>query len=205
MQVLRPVGLAGAHFRWPATAIAGARRHLHWFIIAATPVVLLTVAIEVHGDEAMQATVGRMGFTAAMVLMSVFFQRILRPQGPLLAERLGRTPDSWLQRLSWIWFPLLVAAPVAFAIMAWAGWYYTALELQHRLQQTVMLLTVLAIANGFLMRWLFIARRRVAIDEARRKREQLIAEARSRATGETETPREAPPPVDEATLNLPAI
>ena len=205
VQVLRPVGLAGAHFRWPATAIAGARRHLHWFIIAATPVVLLTVAIEVHGDEAMQATVGRMGFTAAMVLMSVFFQRILRPQGPLLAERLGRTPDSWLQRLSWIWFPLLVAAPVAFAIMAWAGWYYTALELQHRLQQTVMLLTVLAIANGFLMRWLFIARRRVAIDEARRKREQLIAEARSRATGETETPREAPPPVDEATLNLPAI
>ncbi len=205
LQVLRPVGLAGAHFRWPSTAIAAARRHLHWFIIAATPVVVLTVAIEVHGDEAMQATVGRAGFTAAMILMSVFFHRILRPHGPLLAESLGRAPDSWLHRLSWIWFPVLVAAPVAFAIMAWAGWYYTSLELQHRLQQTVMLLTVLAIANGFLMRWLFIARRRMAIDEARRKRELLIAEARSRAAGETETPRQPPPPVDEATLNLPAI
>ncbi|MHC4809542.1 MAG: mechanosensitive ion channel domain-containing protein [Planctomycetota bacterium] len=205
LQVFRPSGLAVAHFRWPGPAVAGVRRHLHWFIIAAAPVTIITVATEVHGDEAMQAAVGRTSFTAAMILMSVFFHRILRPHGPLMAERLGQTPDSWLRRLVWIWFPLLVTAPLVFAIMAWAGWYYTALELQQRLQQTVMLLTVLTIANGFLMRWLFIARRRVAIDEARRKREQLIAEARSRATGEDEPPRETPPPVDEATLNLPAI
>jgi potassium efflux system protein len=209
LQVLRVGGLAEAHFRWMPTAIKASRRHLRWFIAAASPLIVITIAINVDANDAIQATVGRTAFTAAMVLMSILAQRLLRPGGPVLREWLRRHPNSWLDRLKWFWYPLLIVLPLAFAIVAWSGWYYTALELQDRLQRTTVLLMVLVVANGFLLRWLFIARRQVAIDEARRRREQSLSEARSRAekdADEGEQPQEVTvPAINEDALDLPSI
>src|SRR6185437_7151568 len=56
-------------------------------------------------------------------------------------------------------------------IAAW-GYYYTALQLTWRLQATIWLVMGLLIAHSFLLRCVLVGRRRLAIQHARKLREQ---------------------------------
>ncbi len=202
-QLVRPRGLADAHFRWPAAALAVIRGHMRWFTPVAAGVVVVVVAMDHPGEEAYAASLGRVAFTVGMVAFTVLIARTLRPDGPVLAEFFRRNPTGWSRRLRFVWFPLAVTAPLGFATVSWLGYAYTATRLESRLEDTIALGIGLLVSNGVLLRWLFIARRRVAIDEARRRRDQALAEA---AQPEAGRPAESSmPAIDEDKLDLPAI
>lgn len=202
-QLVRPRGLADAHFRWPAAALAVIRGHMRWFTPVAAGVVVVVVAMDDPGEEAYAASLGRVAFTVGMVAFTVLIARTLRPDGPVLAEFFRRNPTGWSRRLRFLWFPLAVTAPLGFATVSWLGYAYTATRLESRLEDTIALGIGLLVANGVLLRWLFIARRRVAIDEARRRREQALAEASQPEAGKPA--QSSPPAIDEDKLDLPAI
>ncbi|MBZ0172631.1 MAG: hypothetical protein K8E66_09655, partial [Phycisphaerales bacterium] len=199
--IVRPGGIADDHFRWPQTAMRVLRRHLRWFIPVFTPLIAVVFAVDQRGDEDANATLGRLAFTAAMIAIAVFLQRILRPSGPVLAEFIRRHEKTWINRLRYVWYPMIVAVPLALIVVAWLGYYYTSIQLQLRFELTLVLILALILVNGMLMRWLFVARRKVAVEDAKRRRTQTDHE---QSIGDGPTERTTPS-LDEDKLDLPAI
>jgi potassium efflux system protein len=196
-------GLAAAHFRWPVEGVRPIRRDLRWFIPSVVPLAAIVVGLDAHGDDPANATLGRLAFSAAMLLLLVFLSRVLRPARGSVSVYLLRHRGSWIDRLRYVWFALIIGIPVVLLIAAWLGYYYTALHLQLSFELTLMLIFALVVANGVLHRWLFIARRRVAIEDARRRREQALAHAADGTAGDL--PAGEPAPFDEEKIDLPAL
>lgn len=209
-QTIRRRGLADVHFRWSSPALQSIRSHLHWLTPIVIPAVVIVITLDQHNDEAFNGSLGRSVFTVGMVAFAVFIQRVLRPSGPVLADFLRRNKGGWADRLRYVWFPGLVGLPVALVAVSWVGYFYTALQLESRFESTIVFVLLLVLVNGVLMRWLFVARRRVAIEDARRRRAQAAADAKAKAEahGDDEASLDesvAANPIDEDKLDLPAI
>lgn len=193
--LVRSNSLFESHFRWPTPTLRSIRANLHWFITPTLIAYATSEAIARTGDEALIATFGRFAFTLHMLLLASFLARILRPSGPAMSEYRKRNPLSAIDRLRFIWFPLLVTLPIAFAVVSWLGYHYTSLQLEYRFETSLVLVAGLILLNAMLQRWLFIARRRVAIEDARRRRE----------AAKPDTPSVEGAPVEDEKLDLPAI
>ncbi|MFG0327592.1 MAG: mechanosensitive ion channel domain-containing protein [Phycisphaerales bacterium JB037] len=203
-RMTRAGGLADAHFRWPTESLRIVRRHLRWL----TPTLVVTMALaegyDRHAPEVLNGALGRASFTIGLLALAVALQRLLRPKGAVLSDFLSRNAGGWIDRLRYVWFPAVVGLPVVLIIASWAGYHYTALQLEHRFESTLGLVLLIAVINGLMLRWLFLARRRVAVENARRRREQ--AQSESAGTAPAEVPTESGvAPVEEHKLDLPAV
>lgn len=93
----------------------------------------------------------------------------------------GQRPDGWISRLWIIWYPLLLAAPVALFFGAALGYAHTATELTGLLiGETAWLLLALLVTKDMLLRWFYVAERRSRFENMIRQREELRAERASR-------------------------
>ena len=193
-QTIRPAGLAEAHFRWRNRTLRPLRKSLVWLTAIGMPLVFVASSMEWHAHEAWHDSLGRLAFVAGLVVLAGFVQHIMRPSGDLLKDAIGRSRGGWLDRLRYVWYPLAVLAPVALAVVATLGYYYTALELEQRLRYTIMLTVGLAIVDALVMRGLFVIRRRLAM----RKADARVADAGDSAA-DADT---APGPVEEQGPNL---
>lgn len=201
-ELLAVNGLAEAHFRWPDKALLLLRRNVTIFVLIALPAVAVTVAIDVWGSDPALHTVGRVGFTVALLATTWFVVATLRPTGAVIGPWLREQPRSWASRLSRVWFTALVAVPILLAVLAWLGYFYTAVQLQNRIRLTGVVIVVLVLTNAMLNRWLFVARRRVAYEDARRRREQALKEQAESVDGDGPT---EVAPIDEMKIDIPAI
>jgi potassium efflux system protein len=172
--ICRNHGLAQVHFRWSEAIRLTLQRNLWWLIRFIVPLVFpfRSESNVQYGDS-----LGRLAFMTACLGVSVFAARILRFSGPIVLTLIKNNPKGWLVRARYAWYPLLVGLPLLMAVLAGLGYYYhTAVTLANRVIQTYELILILAIVYHMLLRWLFIAKRRLAYDEARQKREEEIAE-----------------------------
>lgn len=202
--LLRPKGLAISHFRWSKDSAQPIRKNLRWFIPLIVPLVLLVTAIDIGGDESANASLGRILFTVELFVLTVFLHRVLRPTGAVLGKFIELNTNGWIYRLRYVWYLLAVTLPLFFAIFSWLGFHYTALQLQSRLERSLILTLILVVVNDILHRWLYVARRRVAVEDAKRRRAQAIADAESKQ-GNTEVPTPAATVIDEDKVDLPAL
>ncbi len=198
-KLCRDGGLADLHFRWrtrPVTALRGALAWLRWFIL---PSVFLVAMLHFYEDPEREA-LGRIAFVFGMAVLAVFTQRILRRRGGVLEEVLARREGGWLDKLRFLWYPLAVAVPLGLGAAAGMGYSYGALVVSRRLLLTFWLLLAVLLLYELMRRWLFVTRRKLALEEARRRRE-----AREEAEAEGEEPEEAPPPAEEAEMSIHSI
>lgn len=203
---LRSNGLFDAHFRWSDNATGVLRRQLRWFAPLFITCSAVIVASEASGQEPAVASIARIALTAGMLAAVVFIQRTLRPRGRVLADLAGLREGGWPDRLRYLWFPPLLLSPLALAVVAWLGYFYTASQLLQRVESTIALLLLVLLVNGVLLRWLFVARRRVAVEDARRRREQIVtADTDSRDPSSGGPTESSLPPLDEDKVDLPAI
>lgn len=197
--VCRAKGLAETHFRWEPRAVRLTRRNADWFRVIAVPVVFIVYATENHADSAWRASIGRMALIVGLVALSVFLQRLFRPSAGVLAGRLRRQKTGWLYNLRHVWFVLAVGAPLVLAAVSAAGYHYTAVQFSEDLARTAGLGLGLLLIHAMLVRWLFVAQRRLAIEQARKRR----AAAEEARTAPPATPETLD--LDEAKLDLVTI
>ncbi len=179
--ICREHGLAQVHFRWSEAIRLTLQRNLWWLIRFILPLVFpfRSESNVQYGDS-----LGRLAFMVACLGVSVFAVRILRFSGPIVLTLIKNNPKGWLVRARYAWYPLLVGLPLLMALLAGLGYYYhTAVTLANRVIQTYELILILAIVYHLLLRWLYIAKRRLAYEETRLKREEEAA-ARDQATDE---------------------
>ena len=175
-QFLRPDGLALAHLQWRERAARVLARHLRWFVPTVAPLMFLANAMDRQKEsELWGESLGRTAFMAAMLALAVFLYCVLRPHGPVLGDSLRAHPERWLYRARHAWFAALLLVPLTLIATAWLGYYYTALQFEQRLEHSFWILMLVLLAHALLLRWLFLGRRNLVLDQARRKRDQAAA------------------------------
>lgn len=197
----RPKGLAESHFRWNAASVRLARRDVTWLMLLSTPVVFLVAGAERHPEGVWRdSPLGRAAFIIGMAALAAFAWRFMHPGRGVLAYWLRQRKTAWPFRMRHVWYPAILLIPIVLAIAAFVGYYYTAVQLTQRLVQTAWLVLGVLFLHAMLVRWLFIAQRRLAIEQAKKKRAAL-AEAKA---GDQPAGSEMPP-IEESTLSLVTI
>lgn len=174
-QICRKNGLGQMHLRWSEGSTRLLRQNLAWLIPAAVPLMLLLATIDSQPSAEYKDSLGRLVFIAGMVLVAFFARAVLRPGAALMGEFLERHPDGWTQRLRYVWYPLAAGTPAAVALAAIGGYYYTATQLAGRILATAGLVLTVLIVKALLLRLLFVGRRRLAIEEARKRQAVSLA------------------------------
>jgi potassium efflux system protein len=190
-QLVRRDGPAEAHFGWPHEAVRSLRRQIGSIAAISLPLVFVIQLFEARGEEAWRESIGRIALIALLVAVTAFTHRILREDGPVRAI----VRDAQQVRLEpWAWrlahFAAL-AVPIALALSAARGYYWTALRLGESYHLTLVFAFVLFVALHLALRWTLLARRRLAFDQWRAAREAERAQRTSaEETGEHHVPPE---------------
>ncbi len=172
-----PSGLAEVHLRWPKPVLDSLRRLVP---SAAGPLLAAVFVVEFFAllpSEEFEESIGRVGLIAAMLLLALLARRLLRPTGPVMEAVAERFTGGALWIIRYPVGLLAVGVPVVLAIGAIAGYVYTATEAEGRLFATIALVLVVLFVRGVILRWHFIAQRRVRLEQARKRREAREAEA----------------------------
>ncbi len=194
-------GVAEAHLRWRPQTTSLLRKHLFWLACLALPAVFITVMTEGTGEESFRQSLGRLAFMVAMLGLAAFVGLVLHPRGGVMDNVVRRNPNGWLARLRYVWYLLAIGLPLFLAGLAAAGYYYTALELTHRMLATILVVVVAIVGHELFMRWLFVANRKLAIAKAREKREAELRQSGDKGDGEGKEIALELPEVDLATIN----
>jgi len=191
--VCRPDGLGEAHFRWMQANLGLIRRHLRWFVPLALPLAGLITLTNQQEVETYRDTLGRLAFIIAMLAGTVLIHRVFNPKGGILQTVLAKRAEGWVDRLRFIWWPLLLALPLILAGTAIFGYFYTALQLERRFLETTWLILTIVLVLSLLLRWLFVAQRKLAIAQTRKR---LAAQAKAQADQQREETHEPDEPPD---------
>lgn len=165
----RREGLGEAHFRWKDENLHLIRRQINWFFPAILPLLFIVSATLHQPTQAHHDSLGRLAFISLMILTALLVYRLLRPSSGLLKFKIEKNPGGWLARLTGIWFPALLFTPLMLSISAALGYLYTAIQLSLYIINTIGLLFAIGIARDFLIRWLNIAQRKLALEQWRKK------------------------------------
>jgi len=182
-ETLRPHGLAESHFHWPIERRASLRTSLRVLggVLAALGFVVSSVNLlagQARTDpstgnrlsgEVWTNSLGRLALIVAMLVLAGFAQRLARPAGPTLAPGLKKEHTGWLYRLRHVWYPLLIAGPLALAALAALGFHFTALHLTGRLAVTFWLILAVIFLHAMALRWVDVLARKLAVRRLRKQ------------------------------------
>ncbi len=202
-QMLRTGGLFEAHFGWPGTPLRILRRQCRRLMLLLLPLVFLAVAMNYQGNERATASLGRLAFIASMGVFAFFLWRALRGPGEVHKHLVAAGSREWLLRMRPLWYPLVLALPPTLAVLAVLGYYYTAQQLAQRMVATVYVLLGVTVLRSFLLRWVLVRRRKLAIEQARQRRAASQEEGAGSESGAISSIPTAPEPqADLATINM---
>jgi potassium efflux system protein len=180
-------GLTEAHLGWSAQALAVMRRNMRWALPTLITAALIRLTLENQAAEARRDSLGRIAFVAGMMVLAVFNARVLHPRRGAVAEWLAARRGSFSERLSPVTYWMLVGSPVGFALLSLLGYSYTAFRLTLLFVTSLWLILAVMLGGSLLNLWFQIARRNLALREARKK-----AESRAEAAEQNSLPEAAP-------------
>jgi potassium efflux system protein len=194
-----PGGMLNLHFGWSQNNTDIIRRQLHRLIVIGAPLLFFAAILFFSDIQSDRATVGRLVFIALMVFLSIVIRPILHPDSGAAASYYQRYAGSWSAKLRWVWFGIGVGLPLLLAVVSSLGFLYTSTTLAGLLVGTFWRGLGLVILYLVVLRWLALARRKLALQLVLKDRETRRAEKQNEAESEDNTDAA---PVAEAPLDL---
>ncbi len=197
-QLFKPEGFVQTLFGWQEHSIQLLHGQLKRVRIIVIPAMFL-VGIFADGIYAEHSyTLGRMALIIILLALAYVLHRFAHPVTGLGKDFYRENPTSWVCRLRYIWYFALVFAPLTIIGFAIAGYYQSALELQYKLVLLLRLIFFAVLLHEVVMRWLVLANRQLALQNARQKR-KLQEQAEGKTGASTINPEE------EFLLDIPQI
>ena len=196
----RPDGLAVKHFNWPGNSVAKLKFHLGWYVIPASIIVFAVALLDVLDPAHRIDLIERVLFIIGILLTAWLFYRVLSPKDGIFSNYLKRNENSWVNQTKVIWVSAVVLIPITLAVLAFTGYYYTALNLTHCLSLTFAFAVVVEMARAMIRRLVTVRQRAAFIESAKRKRKAEIEaakEARKQAAAERQRRIEAGEELDD--------
>ena len=202
-RICRPNGLGEAHFRWKVDSLNLVRRQLSWFLPVSLPLAFIVVSTLNQPTQAHHDSLGRFSFIFLMFASSLFIYKLFKPSSGILKNDIVKHPGGWLDRLSSVWFPMLILSPIGLAIAAVIGYFYTAIQLCLYIIGTIGFIFVIYVVREFFIRWLSITQRKLALEQWRKKLEaQSEASDKNEKQDATEQTPIEEPELDVETLSV---
>ena len=192
----RREGVAQIFWQWPEATVQSLRSYARLYLMAGVPLTCLSATLQQLDEGSSAETLGRLVFVGFCLLVAVLLAKALHPAGTVIGHLIRSANYSPWYKLRWLWYPAILVTPLVVAALALMGYLFTAEQLMLRLELTIGLIILLAIAYTMLKQWLLAARRRLAVKQARDRRE-----AERLAAGEA-TPSSPIPPVEQPQLDL---
>lgn len=164
-------GLGESHFGWPAPALKLLRQCIRWFSMPA--LALMCVAVTMAWQEkkdCWDSSLGRISFIAAILCFSYALHRVLRPTSDVFRAMIAERRGKLTERFRYVWYSLIVLTPMALAILAVAGYHYTARQLVIRAILSIYVLVGGIVCRALLLRWTLVNQRKLAMEQARKRR-----------------------------------
>ena len=180
----REQGVADVHLGWPADKRRLLAVNAGWLLAVLLPSSIVVPATEFLSDEVARNGLGRGAFIVGSALLGVFGYRLLKFNGGLVEPRAGVKFGGWIWRMRHVWFALGVGGPLALGVLAAVGYYYSALAVESRLFQTMGVVIGASVLYSLAVRWLLVARRKLAVRRAREKRDALAAANAGKRAGD---------------------
>ncbi len=198
----RKSGLMRVHLRWTDRSTTVIRRNLLWLRFVAPVFAFFITFADWQADDASAAGLGRVAFMLAMIVFAVFIARMLNVKSGAVAPTIQRHPGTLLARTRYAWYVISVGTPVVLAMLAAVGYYFTAQQLEHRLLLSVYIILLAIVIDDLVIRWLMLARVKLALKQAEEKRAALKAAKEAEAESEEEIAASAEPSnIDLAAVN----
>ncbi|MCA9182772.1 MAG: hypothetical protein KDA51_15025, partial [Planctomycetales bacterium] len=154
-EICRRDGMGERLFHWPVRATSAIRNMLELTLLLGTPLLSL-LQLSQFGELAGLKGLERTLFVLAMVLTTLQYGILLRPQGRLL-ESLGTDEtyhSSIFVKLKFpIWLVAMVA-PLTLAVLSASGYHFSAYQLSARLTETSGAIIGVLLLHHMLLIWL---------------------------------------------------
>ncbi len=193
LRLTREQGVGEVHLRWPTASLRKLRNELRWFLVVGVPIGFASSVFA--RSEAWDQSIGRTLFILSAAAVTTLIWRLLRPSSPFYSPAFLAS-GTLLARTHRLWFALMLATPFALIALTMTGYHYTAEELQACFRESTMLIAGLMLVYALLLRWLFIARRRLAIEQAKQRVQARVEAGTSMRESTT---------IDEETIDIPAV
>jgi potassium efflux system protein len=161
--ICRSNGLAQSHFQWPESIRLTLQHNLKWLIPFATVSAFFLGAMETVPEFEYSDSLAKLALIVQALAVSTFFARILRFSGGITSVLIQKYPKSWLCRLRYLWYPLVILTPLFIICLAVIGYYYSAIEIRNLVRSTTALFFALIVFNDLMLRMLKLARRSIAL------------------------------------------
>jgi potassium efflux system protein len=199
--LVMPNGLARNHLRWDPHAVEVYAKALPWlspiFVIAA----FVGGITEWELDEGYWSSLGRVMSLVTTLVMLWFAHISLHPSHGALS----RSKHVILQglRLKMLWYPLAFLLAFGLLLLTIQGYHYTAVLFKKLLFVSFSIGVLILLIHSFAVRWLMVAERRLALKQARAKREAALeSKAAKQAANEA---GEGVPEIDEMEVTSLAV
>ncbi len=166
----RTDGLGIAHFGWHQRNIVAVRRPLRLILMVVVPLSFLVLLLEQTDVDLHRVSLGRCALIIGLVVTAYSVHCILRPIN--FAGVSGK--PGWIRRFRIAWYAFGVGVPLLLAVLAALGYLYSARQLAWRLVESGWLLLVVVLLASLLRRWQLLTYRALAIQQARRRREEAL-------------------------------
>ncbi|MEE9396887.1 MAG: mechanosensitive ion channel domain-containing protein [Methylococcales bacterium] len=198
-------GLAEEHFRWPSESLEILRHQLDLFIPIFLPSAFVTLVVLSSNSAPMGGELGRIMFCLVVLMLAVFFYRLLHHRHGPLRGFYHNKPNSPISKIAFAFPSLAIAMPIFLLGLALYGYVYTSATLLENLMQTFWFIFGLVVAQQLAVRWLLVMRRRVAFQAAVERRRIAREAAESKETDSTDVDAGATeieePKIDIVTLS----
>lgn len=196
-EAARAGGIGETIFRWRATRLAAVRR---WVLRLGPAYILLSVVATIldgTGIDGWAGGPGRIAFIASQVVLFIGLRQGLREVEATEPERREGFGGSAAVRRLWSW--LVLAIPIVLIFVSACGYGFAAVQLGTYYRLSLVLGLLVVLANAIALRWLFVARRRLAVERA-----QARVEAQAQAEKEGDVARDFVA-IEEEDIDLPAV
>ncbi len=175
-----PNGLASTHFRWPESSLKLLRKELDLLSWVFVPSAMVTLTAFFLDPLNVGWAIGRTSFLIMVASLSFGFYRMLNVSSEVLEGYLRHQEKQTFRRLHRLWYPLLVAAPLALGVLSLLGYIYTAGTLLRLLLDTTWLAVELILLFALAVRWSLVTRRRLVYETAMERRRKSLEEKEGR-------------------------
>ncbi|MCG8012310.1 MAG: mechanosensitive ion channel [Candidatus Thiodiazotropha weberae] len=172
-QLCLPDGIGIRHLRWNSQICSALTKELRWLIPVAIPLRFIVTLSEGDYLSVDTQNIGRLAIIALMVITLFFVHRLLNKKGLLFQTWQRINPNTILVQLQFLWFPLLLLIGLGIAIAGSIGYLNLSIRLLKLLELTFWFFVGLFILKELLLRYLFIAERRLRYENALQRREEL--------------------------------
>lgn len=199
--LLRPGGLALAHFGWPTARVRTLRRARPVAVACILPLGFTILLALYYGSDTALSTWGRSAIIvlgcAMAALTWLLRHRLLQPTQPGNAQDATANPQKprLLMRLMGRLLPLCFIATAGLAL---GGYVYTGIVVLQALFASLTVVLAIVLIDGLLHRWLLLGKRRLLRQRWQEKNQQSATQ-----TVDTEAEHTLPEPEPE--LNLVAV